>query len=185
MKNYGSKFSPLLGAGILGIAVPASIYLIGFFTFLIWSAITLTLLPFYMIDQFQSDFSLTNIIAVIATVLQALAVVLITMALNTFSKMKIYHILLSAAIFGAVFFIIERFTEKIRWANFPGTMMIFPALFKKRGVIYSSLSHAEFVENNYYLITALFLAAVCLTIVLAAWAIYKLSSRKERHTDEP
>lgn len=184
MKNYGSKFSPLVGAGILGIAVPASIYLIGFFTFLIWGAITLLLLPFYMLDQFHSADSFTNITAIVATVLQTLAVVLITISLSVFSKMKIYHILLSAAIFSTVFFIIERFTEKIRWANFPGTMTIFPALFKKRGIIYGSLSHAEFVEHNYYLITALFLVAACLLIVLITWAIYKVAARKEQHKDE-
>lgn len=104
MKNYGSKFNPFLGAGILGIAVPASIYLIGFFTFLIWGAITLLLLPFYMLDQFHSADSFTNITAIVATVLQTLAVVLITISLSVFSKMKIYHILLSAAIFSTVFF---------------------------------------------------------------------------------
>lgn len=63
-------------------------------------------------------------------------------------------------------------------------MTIFPALFKKRGIGYDSLSHAEFVEHNYYLTTALFLVAACLLIVLIAWAICQVAAQKERHKDE-
>lgn len=183
MKNYNSKFNPFAGTGILGITVPIAVYLIGFIAFLIWGVISLLLLPFYMLNQFDSD-AFTHITAIVATVMQTLAVALLTVILSVFSKMKTYHILLSAAISSTVFFIIERFTSKIRWSNFPGTMMIFPALFKKIGIRYESLSHADFVEYRYYLITALLLSASCALIVLITWTIYKITARKEQDKDE-
>jgi len=183
MKNYGSKFNPFLGAVILGVTVPIAVYAIGFFDIFIWYVLLYFLLPFYITNMIDPSVC-ANTAAITATAAQALVVVLLTAALSVFFKMKIYHVLLSAAFFSAVFFIIERFAPKIRSANFPETMVIFPALFGKRGINYGSISTSEFVEHKYYLITALFLAAACLLIVLITWAICQVAARKERHKDE-
>lgn len=183
MKNYSSKFNPFAGTGILGITVPIAVYLIGFIAFLIWGVISLLLLPFYMLNQFDSD-AFTHITAIVATVMQTLAVALLTVILSVFSKMRIYHVLLSVAISSSVFFIVERFIPKIRWANYPETMVIFPALFKRYGKNYGWITIAEFVEHKYYLITALLLSASCALIVLITWTIYKITARKEQDKDE-
>lgn len=181
MKNYSSKFNPFVGVGILGVTVPIAAYAIGAFAWFIWVVLIYFLLPFY--NMLDSNLCV-NIAAITATVTQTLAIVLLTAALSAFFKMKIYHFLLSAAIFSAVFFIIERFVPKIRTANFPETMMIFPALFGKRGINYDSISEAEFVEHKYYLITAFCLTAACLLIALITLAIYQVAARKERYKDE-
>lgn len=183
MKNYGSKFNPFLGAVILGVTVPIAAYAIGFFAILIWYVLIYFLLPFYMTNMLDSNVC-ANTAAITATAAQTLVVALLTAALSVFSKMKIYHILLSTVIFSTVFFIIERFAPKIRSANFPETMVIFPALFGKRGINYGSISTSEFVEHKYYLITALLLSAACALIVLITWMICKIATRKEQHKDE-
>lgn len=182
MKNYDSKFNPFAGAGILGISVPVAVYLIGFIALLIWGLVSLLLLPFYLSGQLDGD-AFGNITAIVATVLQVSAIVLLTLILSVFSKMRIYHVLLSAAISSSLFFIVERFIPKIRWANFPGTMMIFPALFKRYGINYGRLTISEFVEHKYYLITTFLLLAACFVIVLVTWAIYQIDERKERRKD--
>lgn len=183
MKNYGSKFSPFVGAGILGVTVPIAAYAIGAFAWFIWYVLIYFLLPFYAASLLDLDVC-ANIAAITASVMQTLTVVLLTAALSAFFKMKIYHVLLSTAIFSTVFVIIERFVPKIKSANFPETMVIFPALFGKRGINFDSISEAEFVEHKYYLITTLCQTAACLLIVLITWMIYQVAARKERHKDE-
>lgn len=183
MNDHGLKLDPFFGAGILGITVPIAAYAIGAFAWFIWYVLIYFLLPFYAASLLDLDVC-ANIAAITASVMQTLAVVLLTAGLSAFFKMKIYHILLSAAIFSTVFFIIERFVPKIRSANFPETMVIFPALFGKRGINYGSISTSEFVEHKYYLITALCLAAACLLIVLTAWAICQVAERKKRYKND-
>lgn len=171
MKNYDSKFNPFVGAGILGVTVPVAVYVIGFITTLVWGLVSLFLFPFYYSGRLDEN-AFGNITAIVGAVMQVSAIVLLTLILSVFAGMKIYHILLSAAISTSLFFLVERFIPDVRWVSFPEVHIIFPALFKRYGINYGSLSKAEFVDRNIYLITTLLLSAACLLIVLTTWAIH-------------
>lgn len=180
MKSFYTKFNPVAGSFVLGAAVPVAVYAIGFIAFLVWSLVSLLLFPFYYGGQFDAD-AFGNITAIIATALQVFAITLLTLILSVFSKMKIYHVLLAAFVSFLLFFIVERFLPKVRWSNFPETIVIFPALFKRKGINYGAISVTDFVAQRYYLITTLLLSAACMLIVLTTWVIYQISAQKKRN----
>lgn len=182
MKNYDTKFNPFLGAGILGIAVPVAVYAIGFVALLVFGVVSLLLFPFFYGGHLDAD-AFGNITAIAATVLQVLSIVILTLVLCVFSQMKIYHVLLSSVVSSLLFFLVERFIPLIRWANFPEIMVIFPALFKRSGIKYGSLSKTEFVELKIYLTTTLLMSAACALVVLITWMAARFAARKERHRD--
>lgn len=182
MKNYDSKLNPFVGAGILGIAVPVAVYAIGFVALLVFGVVSLLLFPFFYGGHLNAD-AFGNITAIAATVLQVLLIVILTLIISVFSGMKIYHVLLSAVVSSLLFFIVERFIPLIRWANFPEIMVIFPALFKRSGINYGSLSKTEFVELKIYLTTTLLMSAVCALVVLITWTIYQIAVRKKQRGD--
>lgn len=166
MKNYSSHFNPFIGAGILGFAVPAAVYLIGFIALLVFVLAVLLLLPFYMGNILDSNLFM-NITAVIATVLQAAAIVILTLVLGVFARMKLGHVFLSIGISTGLFFLVERFFKQIRWSNFPEVAVFFPKLFEGC----DKLTNTEFVSTGMYVKTALFLSGACAVIVLITRAI--------------
>lgn len=182
MKNYDSKINPFLGAGILGAAAPAAVYLIGFLAMLLWVAASLLFLPFYYLLDFDA---ITNAAAIIAAVLQAIAVVAFTLLISVFADLKIYHLLISAAVSGVLFFIVERFIPKVRWVNFPWQTAIFPKLFANQlDVRFDSLTNSEFVEQRMYFKTAPILTGTFFAISLITWGIYRAASRNKQRGDE-
>lgn len=183
MKNYDSKFNPFLGAGLLGAAVPVAVYLIGFIALLMWVAAITFLFPFFYGGQLNEN-TFSNITAIITTVFQVLSITFLALAITYFSRMKIYHVLLSVAVSSALFFLVERFMPAVRWANFPEVRVIFPVLFEKWGINYDVLSKGQFIELKIYLTTTLLLSAACALIVLIAWTIMHFAARKERKAEE-
>lgn len=183
MKNYDSKFNPFAGTGILGVAVPISVYAVGFLATLFYGVIGLLLFPGFYSGELDEHIFL-KITAIIATVLQITAIVVLTLIVNAFSKMKIYHVLLSVIVCSALFIIVERFIPVVRASNLPETMVFFPAIFKNWRIRFDVTIIPGFVEKRYFLVTALFLSAACFAIVLTAWAIYQINARKERSKDE-
>lgn len=129
MNNYNSKFNPFVGMGILGAAVPISVYAVGFLASLFYGVIGLLLFPGFYSGELDEHLFL-RITAIVATVLQITAIVTLTLIVNVFSKMKIYHVLLSVIISSTLFVIVERFLPTVWGLNLPETMVFFPSIFK-------------------------------------------------------
>lgn len=169
--------------GILGAAVPISVYAVGFLASLFYGVIGLLLFPGFYSGELDEHLFL-RITAIVATVLQITAIVTLTLIVNVFSKMKIYHVLLSVIISSTLFVIVERFLPTVRGLNLPETMVFFPSIFKDWNIRFDVKVIPGFIEKRYFLVTALFLSAVCFVIVMTAWAIYQINERKERHKDK-
>lgn len=178
MKNYDTKFNPFLGAGILGIAVPVAVYVIGFVALLVFCVVSLLLFPFFYGGHLDTD-AFVIITAIAATVLQVLSIVILTLVLCVFSQMKIYHVLLSSVVSSLLFFLVECSIPSVRLANYPETMVIFSALFERSGINYNT----EFVELKLYLTTTLLMSAACALVVLITWTIYQIAVRKKQRGD--
>lgn len=115
--------------GILGAAVPISVYAVGFLASLFYGVIGLLLFPGFYSGELDEHLFL-RITAIVATVLQITAIVTLTLIVNVFSKMKIYHVLLSVIISSTLFVIVERFLPTVWGLNLPETMVFFPSIFK-------------------------------------------------------
>lgn len=184
MKNYDSKINPYLGVGILGVATPVAVYLIGFFATLLWDLVSLLLFPLFY-GSILNEIMFDNITVIISTVLQVLAVVILTLVLSVFADLKIYHLLISSVVSSLLFFIVERFIPKVRWVNFPWQMEFFPKFFAKRiSVRFDSLNTKQFVELRIYLTTALILTGTFFLISLITWGIYRAASRNEQRGEK-
>ena len=179
MKNYDSNYNPFAGAGILGTVTPVAIYLIGCLAFLVWGGVTLLLLPWFMLGSLD-EVAFMNVTAIVSLVLQVVFVIIATLVLSVFSDLKIYHLLISAAVSGMLFFIVERFIPKIRWINFPWQMMIFERLFTN--VTYSR--NDVFIGKRLYLITTLILTGAFFAVSLITWGIYQIASRNKKPKED-
>lgn len=184
MKNYDSKFNPFLGAGILGVATPMAVYLIGFLVTLLCGFVMILLFPLFYGGIFN-EVAFENITAVVSAVLQVLAVVIITLVLSVFSNPKIYHLLLSAVVSSILFLIAERFIPMVRGANYPWQWLFFPKLFANRiSVRFNSLDTKQFVELRMYLATTLILTGTFFAVSLITWGIYRAASHNKKPKGE-
>ncbi len=181
MKNFATKINPFLSAGILGIIVPLSIYAIGFVTMIM---VGFPSMLSWGTSNWKEDF---NGIMIIGLVLQVIAIVYFTLVLSVFSRMKIYHVLLSAVISSAVFFIVERFVPWLAQGNFPELWLFNRFYGKEIGTAYADYAdyyYSFYIELNLYIRMALFQTAACALIVLVTWTTAHLAARKKRRKDE-
>lgn len=184
MKNYDSKINPYLGVGILGVATPVAVYLIGFLAMLLWGFVSILLFPLYYGSRLDAD-AFANITGIVATVLQVLAVVILTLVLSVFADLKIYHLLISAVVSSILFLIVERFIPMVRGANLPWQGLFFPKFFAKRiSVSFNRLDTKQFVELRIYLTTALILTITFFLISLITWGIYRAASRNKQRGEK-
>lgn len=173
MKNFDTRINPFLSAGILGFTTPVAVYFIGFLTMLLSVVATSVLLPFV----WNNLDKLMNVMEIGCLVLQVLLVIIFTLISSVFSNLKIYHLLISAAVSGVLFFIVERFIPNIRWINHPWQEAIFPKFFTNQ---YKS----AFDELQLYLPTTLILTGTFFAVSLITWGIYRAASHNKQHKQE-
>ncbi|MDE6728876.1 MAG: hypothetical protein K2J80_13220 [Oscillospiraceae bacterium] len=184
MKNYDSKINPYLGVGILGVATPVAVYLIGFLATLLWGFVLVLLFPLFY-GGILNEVAFDNITVIVSTVLQVLAIVILTLVLSVFADLKIYHLLISSVVSSILFLIVERFIPMVRGANFPWQWEFFPKFFAKRiSVRFDSLNTKQFVELRIYLTTTLILTITFFLISLITWGIYRAASRNKQRGEK-